>query len=494
MSFTRPGGSADRSFHLVRQSLLQDDSLPFSDALTDEHVEQAFEVEGISFGQSDAGRTTSDDDGIVYTMGVTLWAMLSQSLFTGVQRSCRAAVQRVAAYYAMLGREVSSTNTGGYCRARTQVTEGVVQRLAVGVAERCDAAVPEERRWNGFRMRLIDGTTFSMPDTEENQAEYPQSSSQEPGLGFPIMRAVALTSLFTGMVIDLAEGPYSGKETGETALFRTLFKDLRSGDLVLADRYFGGWFMLALLQDLGVEFVTRLHQHRDADFDRGQRLGKKDHITSWKKPERPTWLDQETYDRLPDHLEVREIEVQVDVPGFRTKSLVVVTSLRNHKTFPKSEIATLYRQRWLAELELRDIKSTMELDILRCRTPEAVRRELWTGILAYNLVRQSMLQSAEASGYLPYQLSFAASYQMLGNTWLLAAMPQAVAVNGREYLIALRLLNGSSHRVGNRPNRIEPRAVKRRPSPIALLKELRETARGRLIESQRQLEDRAQTT
>ena len=205
MSFTRPGGGADRSFDLVRQSLLQDDGLPFANALSDEHIEQAFEAEGVSFGQPDARGAT--DDGIVYTMGVTLWALLSQAIFTDLQRSCRAAVQRVAVYYALLGREVSSTNTGGYCRARAKVTEGVVQRLAMGVAQRCEATVPDERRWHGFRMRLIDGTTHSMPDTAENQAEYPQSSSQAPGLGFPIMRSVALTSLFTGMVVALAEGP-----------------------------------------------------------------------------------------------------------------------------------------------------------------------------------------------------------------------------------------------------------------------------------------------
>ena len=251
--------------------------------------------------------------------------------------------------------------------------------------------------------------------------------------------------------------------------------------------------MLALLHELGVEFVTRLHQHREADFTQGKRFGKGDHVTTWAKPQRPEWLDQESYDRLPDQLEVREIEVQVDVPGFRTASLIVVTSLRDHKLHLKSEIATLYRKRWFAELELRDIKSTMKLEVLRCQTPATVRQELWTGILAYNLVRQSMLQSAEARGCLPYQLSFAASYQMLGNTWLLAAVPATVAVNGRERLVALRLMNGHSHRVGNRPNRTEPRAVKRRPTPLALLTEIRETARDRLIESQQQLEERAQT-
>ena len=423
----------------------------------------------------------NDDDGIVDTPAVTLWAMLSQALFTDVQRACRAAVQRVAVYYALLGREVCSTNTGAYCRTRAKVPEGVVRRLAEGVAMRCEAAVPDEWRWHGFRTLLIDGTTFSMPDTGKNQAEYPQPTSQAEGLGFPILRAVALTSLATGMVLALATGPYAGKETGETALFRTLFDKLQRGDLVLADRYYGGWFMLALLQELGVEFVTRLHQLRTADFRRGKRLGKGDHVVAWAKPQKPEWLDQETYDRLPEQLEIREVEVQVNIPGFRTESLVVVTSLWDHQVSTKSEISTLYRRRWMIELELRDIKSTMKLDVLRRTRPEWVRQELWTGLLADNLIRQSLLQSALAGTLRPHPLSFAASLQMLTNTWVLAAVPPLVTISARERLIALRILNGHSHRVGHRPNRVEPRAVKRRPHPLALLAEHRKAAQAKLL-------------
>ena len=495
MSFIRSSDGPDRSFRLIFQSLLQEDRLPFSDALRPEQIAAAFEAEKVSFGDPVAKASSNDDDdGIVWTMGITLWAMLSQAMFTGVHRSCRAAVQRVAVYYALLGQQVSSTNTGGYCRARAKVTEGVVCRLAEGVAQRCEDAIAIESRWHGFRMVVIDGTTFSMPDTEENQAEYPQSSSQAEGLGFPSLRAVAMTSLATGMVMALAMGPCAGKETGETALFRTLFEKLRSGDLILADRYFGGWFMLALLQSVGVEFVTRLHQHREADFTQGKKLGKGDHVATWVKPQRPKWLDQETYDLLPDQLEIREIEVKVEEPGFRTKTLIVVTSLRDHKRYAKTEIAVLYRKRWLAELELRDIKSTMELNILRCRTPAAARQELWTGILAYNLVRQSMLQSSQTCGLEPHQLSFAASLQMLSNAWLIAAIPPTVVASGRVSLVALRILNGSSHRVGNRPNRTEPRAVKRRSTPIALLTEPRRIARARLIENQKDLNGHAQTS
>ena len=367
MSFTPAGGGADSSFELVRQSLLQGDGLPFADALTAEQIQQAFDAEGVSFGETErdasetnttASSTTTaseglpsdeDDGGIVYTRGVTVWAMLSQALFTDVQRSCRAAVQRVAVYFALLGREVSSTNTGGYCRARAKVTEGVVQRLVEGVALRCEAAVPDEWRWHALRVLMVDGTTFSMADSEENRKEYPQSSSQTEGLGFPVLRAVAVTSLATGMVIALAIGPCLGKETGETSLLRDLYEKLQSGDLVLADRYYGGWFMLALLKLLGIEFVTRLHQHRLADFGSGTRLGKKDHLVAWAKPQKPEWLDQETYDLLPESLDVRETEVTIETPGFRTESLIVVSSLFDHQESPRAEIATLYRRRCTAD-------------------------------------------------------------------------------------------------------------------------------------------------
>jgi hypothetical protein len=471
----------------VRQSLLQDEGLPFADALTTEQIEQAFVAEGVSFGDipHDTDNAPNDEGGIVYTMGVTLWAMLSQALFTDLQRSWRAAVQRAAVYYALLGVQISSTNTGAYCRARDKVTEGIVKRLATGVAQRCEASVPDEWRWKGFRALVVDGTTFSMPDTAENQAEYSQPASQAKGLGFPVMRAVALTSLATGMVLALATGPYAGKETGETALFRSLFGDLQTGDLILSDRYYGGWFMLALLQVMGVNFVTRLHQFRTADFSRGKRNGKGDHVVVWKKPQRPAWLDKDTYDRLPDQLEVREIEVNVDIPGFRTESLVVVTSLLDHRVYEHDEIAALFRRRWIVELELRDIKSTMKLDVLRRTRPERVRQELWTGLLAYNLVRQSILQSALESERHPHELSFAASLQMLTNTWVLAGVPPLVSISARERLMALRILNGHSHRVGNRPNRVEPRAVKRRPDPIALLAEHRHAARANSWEARK---------
>jgi hypothetical protein len=475
MSFRTSGGGLHREFDLVRRSLLQADGLPFTEALSDEQMRQAFDDEGVCFGNDD------DNDDIVYTPPVTLWAMLSQMLFTKEQRSCIAAVLRVAAFYAIVGREVCDTNTGAYCRARAKVPETVLRRLTQEVAFGCEARVLEHWRWKGRRVQLVDGTTFSMPDTLENQSEYPQSKSQAEGLGFPIMRAVALCSLATGMITGMACGPYAGKETGEPALLRTLFDTFSRGDVLLGDRYYCGWFMLALLQELGVDFVVRLHQHRDADFQKGRRLGKGDHVVSWPKPAKPAWMDQETYDRLPQQLEVREVQVNVNVPGFRSESLVIVTSLLALSDCSRDELAALYRKRWTVELHFREIKSMMSLDVLRCKSPAMVRQELWTGLLAYNLIRQSILQSAASAERRPDELSFTATMQMLANTWLAATVVVEANSDATHPLVALRVAHGGSHRVGNRPDRVEPRAVKRRPKQHDLLTKPRAQASAELV-------------
>ena len=466
MSFRSSGADSGRAFECVRRSLLQREGLPFADVLTAEHLAEAFAAHDVDFGDA-------DDPDVIYTPAVTLWAFLSQMLFTGEQRSC------VAAVAALSGRVVSDTNTGAYCRARSRIPASVPQRLAMDLAGECERSLPDEWRWRGRRVFLVDGTTFSMPDTPENQAEFPQSSSQAEGLGFPIARAVAVISLATAMVHGLALGPYSGKETGETALLRQLVPLLVAGDLVVSDRYYGGWFTIALLQQRGVEVVTRLHQHREADFRRGRRLGADDHLVEWPKPQRPDWLDQETYDRLPDTLSVREMKFAVRERGFRTQSVIVVTTLRDADQVTRDDLADLYRQRWHAELDLRAIKSVMSLDVLRCKTPDMIRTELWMGLLAYNLVRHSLLQAASHSdqSLAPRQLSICAALQFLATTWLTAATHRGDLSN----LIELRLIHLAAHRVGQRPNRIEPRAIKRRPTSHDLLTKPRAAARAELL-------------
>jgi hypothetical protein len=446
--------------------------LPFSNVLSEEEIERAFEEEGIPLWATD------EEENAVYTPPVTLWAFLSQMLHKAEQRSCVAAVARVTVLLAALGHKPCSGNTGAYCRARAKLPEPVIRRLTLRMAQGCEEAVPSQWLWHGRHVKLVDGTTVSMPDTEANQAEYPQHSVQEEGVGFPIVRMVVLFSLATGMLCDMAMGPYQGKETGEPALFRELFGRLEAGDIVLGDRYYCSYFMIALLKEWGVDFVVRLHQARTADFRRGRRLGPGDHLVEWIRPARPTWMDQETYDRMPESIEIREVLVQVDQPGFRTKSLVVVTTLCNAEAYASEEIAELYRGRWLAELDIRTIKITLDMDVLRCKTPAMVRREVWTHLLAYNLIRRCILQSAQAAGCSPRELSFTAAMQAIAASWIVAVLSDR-SIFG--VLVNAHLTNMAGHHVGNRPDRVEPRAVKRRPKSHRLLTKPRAEARLELL-------------
>jgi hypothetical protein len=434
MSFYHGCKTLTRRFRLVLASFLQSDGLPFGNVLSEEEIERAFQEEGFALWAD------GEEADSVYTPPITLWTFLSQMLHKDEQRSCIAAVARVVVLLAAIGRKPCSGNTGAYCRARAKLPEPVIRRLTRRMAQGCEEAVPSPWLWHGRHVKLVDGTTISMPDTELNQAEYPQHATQEEGVGFPIARMVLLFSLATGMLGDMAMGPYQGKETGEPALFRELFGRLDGDDIVLGDRCYCSYFTIALLKELDVDFVVRLHQARTADFRRGQRLGPKDHRVEWIRPARPTWMDQETYDRMPASIELREVLVHVNQPGFRTESLVVVTTL--------------------------------------CKTPEMVRREVWTHLLAYNLIRRSILQSAEASGLSPRALSFTAAMQAIAASWIVAVLadPEMFGV-----LVDAYLANLAGHRVGNRPDRVEPRALKRRPKSRRLLTKPRAEARLELL-------------
>jgi Transposase DDE domain len=460
-----------QQFRLLLGSLLQSPGLPFADALSAETIETAFEEEGVVFAQ---------DEDAVYTPAITLWAFLSQTLFKQEQRSCAAAVARVIVLLASLGQKPCSDNTGAYCRARAKLSERVLRRLSCETAAGCEQSVPDDWRWMRRRVFLVDGFTVSMPDTPENQAAYPQPNSQEPGLGFPLARVVGLLSFATAMVDDAAIGPYSGKETGETALLRELFGRLRRGDVVVGDRYYCSYFMICLLKERGVDVVTRLHQRRTADFRRGKRLGPGDHVVEWLRPPRPDWMDEETYQRMPKSLTVREVEVAVPQPGFRTDVFVAVTTLLDAKRYTRDDVAKLYRKRWLAELDIRAIKCSMGMDVLRSKSPEMVRKEIWACLLAYNLIRRTLLQSALACERSPRQISFTAAMQKIAAGWVQGPLlDEASAAT----LMETYCQHLGGNRVGHRPNRVEPRAVKRRPKPHALLTQPRAEARAALLRS-----------
>jgi hypothetical protein len=440
------------------------EEVPFADLLDPKIVKEALDAEGVRYRDR------------IFTPAVVLWTFLSQVLST--DHSCRKAVSRLIAYLTARGKRACEPDTGAYCKARGRLPVGVIQRLVRKIASMIESRAKEEWLWKGREVVLADGTTASMPDTEANQMVFPQQKRQAPGLGFPIARIVALISLSTGVLRDLATGPIKGKETGETALFRKLMDSLKRGAIVLGDRCFGSFFAIAELGDRGVDGLFRMHQQRKVDFRRGRRLGIRDHVVYWVKPERPDWMDKETYAKMPNGLWVREIRVKVEQPGFRPDKIVLATTLLDPELYTMEEIADLFLKRWNIELDLRSIKIEMQMDVLRCQRPDLVEKEIWMHALAYNLIRGVIAAAAEEHNEQPRSLSFKGALQAIES---FRAEVGSASPEDRVRLVNVTLKMIASSVVGDRPNRVEPRAKKRRPKPHRLLTEPRRAARKRLL-------------
>lgn len=436
--------------------------LYFASLLSEDRIRQAF------------GKASWFWDSWIYSPAVTLWVFLAQCL--SADHSCREAVAQLIAWRLALGLQPCSAETGAYCTARERLPEEACLQLARDTSRQTDDEAPEDWRWQGRRVLDVDGSTLTMPDTPENQAEYPQVPGQRRGCGFPIARIVVVFSLAVGTVLDAALGKYQGKQTGENSLFRTLHGMLREGDVVLADRYFSGWFDLALLQQRGVDSVVRKHQLRATDFRTGKWLGKGDHLVRWSKPPRPDWMSHEQYASLPDELTLREVRVVVRQKGFRTKELIIVTTLLDAQQYAATEIAILFRRRWQAELNLRSLKIVLQMDHLRCKTPHRVRNEFFMHLVAYNLIRQLLAVAACRAGVEPWTVSFKGALQTITN---LLPLLHLTNVSTADWCAAL--LNAIvTHVVGNRPDRFEPRVKKRRPKSYKLMREPRQNYKRRI--------------
>lgn len=394
--------------------------------------------------------------GWVYTPAVTVWVFLAQCL--SPDHSCRDAVARLIAWRVARGQEPCSAETGGYCTARNDLPEEALHALARDTGKQVEDESPGTWLWHGRKVRVVDGSTVTMPDTPANQAAYRQQKSQKPGCGFPLARILVIFSLSAGTVLEAAIGKYKGKQTGENSLFRQLYSTLTEGDMVLADRYFSGWFDIALLRQRGVDIVVRKHQLRPTDFRTGERLGKEDHLVVWSRPQRPPWMSAEQYLALPATLTLREVRVRVSQPGMRTKSLLVVTTLLDAQQYPADEIASLYRRRWQAELHLRSIKIVLQMDHLRCKTPKRVRNEFYMHLTGYNLIRGVTAAAAQQAGKCPWDISFKGTLQTLSQF-----LPLLLAGATTEDWCEALLTAVAAHIVGDRPDRFEPRRVKRRP-------------------------------
>jgi hypothetical protein len=276
-------------------------------------------------------------------------------------------------------------------------------------------------------------------------------------------------SLATGALLDLAMGPYSGKGTGEHGLLRQLMRAFEPGDIVLGDCYYASFFLIAQLIKLGVDIVFPIHSARHCYFSHGKRLGKQDHLVEWKKPRKPKWMDEDTYQTFPDSITVRETVIRNNVPGFRSKSKIIVTTFLNPSDMSHDDLAALYDCRWFVEISFLAIKHTMRMDILRCKTPEMVRKEIWAHLLAYNLVRKIMSQAAIHYNKNPRRLSFKLALQTI-----FSYLQSGILYKKYDAIYDKMLKTIAYKEVGNRPGRSEPRKVKRRPKAFPRLQKARQ--------------------
>ncbi len=442
----------------LRRRFAHNDGLPFCEVLSESSIQAVLDDHQIEFRDR------------VFTPQVTIWGFLSQVL--SEDHSCRDAVSRIIAHRATNGTSVCSPNTASYCKARSRLLTSVLSTLATQTAQELLTSTADQWKWNGRSVFIVDGSSVSMPDTPENQEGYPQPPNQKPGLGFPLARIAVLLSPATGACHDLAIAPYQGKGTGETNLFRRMYDTLQPGDVVLADALFDDYFLACELCQRGIDLVARAQYDRTGSWAVASRPHG-DEILVWQRPNKPHGMTGEQYRTYPKQLVMRQVTVDARDKNNRVKQFKVVTTILDN-SIDGTQIGDLYERRWDGEVDLRSIKSTMQMDILRCKTPEMVHKEIWTHLLAYNLLRTVMAIAAHENDIEPRQVSFKGAKQALT---AFAPKMEAARPEDRAALIDVMLLTIAYHRVADRPGRWEPRARKRRPKPGARLTQPRHIAK-----------------
>lgn len=433
------------------------EGLPFADVLTEGRILEVLDEHGVEYRDRVFGPVT------------TIWGFLSQVL--SEDHSCRDAVSRVIAHRAASGLEPCSPNTASYCNARGRIPTAVLRDLAKRTAGELQAGAPERWKWNGRRVFIADGSHVSMPDTPQNQAGYPQPEAQRPGIGFPLARLAVLLSLATGACHDLAMAPYAGKGTGETTLLRRMYGTLGPGDVVLADALFDDYFIACELRQRGVELVARAQYQRVGT--QTVRSGPDGDVIVWRRPNKPRGMTGEQYRTYPKSMVMRQVSVDARDRDNRVEQFRVVTTILD-PSIGGGQIGELYERRWEGEIHVRAIKSTMKMDVLRCKTPGMVEKEIWAHLLAYNLLRTVMAVAAAGTGTEPRKVSFKGAKQAVT---AFAPKIEAARPEDRARLIDAMLAAVAYHRVGARPGRWEPRARKRRPKPGMRLMQPRSEAR-----------------
>src|SRR5215203_4992124 len=441
----------------VRARFARDQGLPFADSLSQASILDALNQHGVTFRDR------------IFSPVTTIWGFLSQVL--SEDHGCRDTVSRIIAHRAAAGLEPCSPNTASYCNARGRLPTDVLRTLAKRTAQQLQGGVPDGWKWNGRNVFIAGGSHVSMPDTEENQEAYPQPVVQQEGIGFPLARVAVLLSLASGACHDLAIAPYQGKGTGETTLLRQMYGSLEPGDVVLADALFDNYFLVWELIQRGIDIVARA-QHERVGSQTAESRPDGDVIV-WQRPNKPHGMTGEQYRRYPKSLRMRQVSVDARGKDNRAEQFKVVTTILD-ASIDGGRIGDLYERRWEGEVDIRSIKSTMKMDILRCKSPEMVRKEIWAHLLAYNLLRTVMALAAAENKVEPRKISFKGAKQTLS---AFAPKLEAARPQQRAALVGAMLKAVGYHRVGNRPGRWEPRARKRRPKPSKRLNQPRRVAK-----------------
>src|SRR5262245_15312690 len=445
------------SLETVRARFTSSQGLPFAEVLTEASILEVLDEHKVEYRDR------------LFNPITTIWGFLSQVLSD--DHSCRDAVSRVIAHRAASGLEPCSPNAASYCNARARLPTGVLRTLAKRTARQLQDGLPQAWKWNGRDVFIADGSHVSMPDTKENQAAYPQVYNQEPGIGFPLARVAVLLSLASGACHDLAVAAYAGKGTGETTLLRQMYGSLRRGDVVVADALFDNYFLIWELRQLGIDVVAREQAKRVGTVTVERRPD--GDLIVWQRPNKPRGMTGEQYRTYPKSQTVRRVSVDARDKGNRVEQFEVVTTLLD-TSIDGGQIGGLYERRWEGEVDVRSIKSVMKMDILRCKSPEMVRKEIWAHLLAYNLLRTVMAVAAGESEVEPRKISFKGAKQAVT---AFAPKIEAARPEDRGRLIDALLKTVAYQRVGNRPGRWEPRARKRRPRPGTRLMQPRAVAK-----------------
>jgi Transposase DDE domain len=441
----------------VRARFARDHGLPFADSLSERSILDALNEHGVQYRDR------------LFSPVTTIWGFLSQVL--SEDHSCRDTVSRIIAHRAAAGLKVCSPNTASYCNARARLPTAVLRCLATRTAQQLQGRLPDGWKWNGRNVFIADGSHVSMPDTEENQARYPQPPQQQPGIGFPLARLTVLLSLASGACHDLAIAPYAGKGTGETTLLRQMYDSLSPGDVVVADALFDNYFLACELRQRGIELIARVQAERvGSELVESRPDGD---VILWQRPNKPRGMTGKQYRSYPESLTMRQVSVDARDSNNRAEQFKVVTTILD-ASIDGGQIANVYERRWDGEVDIRSIKSTMKMDILRCKTPEMVHKEIWAHLLAYNLLRTVMAVAASASNVEPRAISFKGAKQALT---AFAPKLEAARPEQRAGLVDALLKAVAYHRVGERPGRWEPRARKRRPKPGKRLTQPRRVAK-----------------